>query len=209
MRHEHVATLGSTEMPLTIRGHITFWARLNGPLTALGNRLGPEDQIKIMDAVHARVPMSTLDEQRELKLQNAKADERTWSALRDMSAAQAHDQETLSATAKAAAEHQRAAAAKAGAQAAEASERVERLERGDDVPGGLSKPVDFKKVLREAGWTTRDINDAVLLHEVVEALGEGVIPQIVKFQLKAGERAHRRVLRQMAWIASLGEKNPS
>src|SRR5271166_3845751 len=43
--------------------------------------------------------------------------ERTWSALRDMSAAQAHDQETLSA------------AAKAGAQAAEASERVERLER--------------------------------------------------------------------------------
>lgn len=102
VRHEHVATLGSIETPLTMRGRITFWARLNERLTALGSRLGSEDEIKIMDAVHARVPIPTVDERRELKLQNAKADERTWSALRDMNAAQAHDQEALGVTAKAA-----------------------------------------------------------------------------------------------------------
>ena len=43
---------------------------------ALGDRLASEDQAKIMDMIYARVPMPTIDEQRELKLENVKADER-------------------------------------------------------------------------------------------------------------------------------------
>jgi hypothetical protein len=64
------------------------------------------------------------------------------------------------------------------------------------------------KALREAGWTTRDVSDAVLLHEVVKVLGKSAMDQMVEFQLKAGERAHRRMLRQMAWLVSHPEKNP-
>ena len=82
MLHEHVATLRSIDAPPPVRSRITFWAQLHGRLTALGNRLGPDDQANIMGGIHARVPIPTLDEQREVKLENAKADELTSSAMR-------------------------------------------------------------------------------------------------------------------------------
>jgi hypothetical protein len=62
VRHDHIASLGSVDSPPTLRGRIAFWARLNGRLTALGNRLGPDDQTKIMDAIHARIPIPTIDD---------------------------------------------------------------------------------------------------------------------------------------------------
>jgi hypothetical protein len=153
VRHEHIGTLGSVDLPQTARGRVAFWTQLDRRLTALGNRLGSEDQAKIMDAVHARVPMPTIDEQREVKLENAKADERVWSALQDINEEQAQGQEQLSASAAAAAAKGRETAAAVQAQAAEASERVQRIERGDAVRGGLGKPVDFETVTREAGLT--------------------------------------------------------
>jgi hypothetical protein len=64
VRHEHLASLGSIETPPSVAARIEFWRRLHERLDQLSNRLDAETRGKVMDAVHARVPMVTPDEQR-------------------------------------------------------------------------------------------------------------------------------------------------
>jgi hypothetical protein len=64
VRHEHVASLGSIETPPSIAALIEFWRGLHERLAQLSNRLDAEMRTKVIDAVHARVPMVTPDEQR-------------------------------------------------------------------------------------------------------------------------------------------------
>jgi hypothetical protein len=59
---EHVASLGSVAVPLSVGGRQAFWANLWDRLAGLGNRIGPDDQAKIRNAVHARIPMVLPDE---------------------------------------------------------------------------------------------------------------------------------------------------
>jgi hypothetical protein len=75
---EHVAALGSILTPPSVSDRITFWQRLHQRLGNLSNRVDTAAQAAILGAVHARVPMVTLDEQRAVKLENAKADMRLW-----------------------------------------------------------------------------------------------------------------------------------
>jgi hypothetical protein len=201
--HEHVATLGSVDTPPTVRGRVAFWAQLDRRLTALGNRVRPEDQSRIMDTINARVPIPTIDEQREVKLENAKADERFWSMLQDMNADQAQGAEQLSASAAAKAARNREAAAAAKSQTAEAAERVGRLMRGEDVPGGLGKPVDFATLLREAGFTKDELHHIAHVTEATDAFG---LAAVTEATTKAYARAERRVVRQLAQLASLVER---
>jgi len=63
VRHEHVASLGSIETPLSVAARIEFWRGLHERLAQLSNRLDAETRGKVMGAVHARVPMVTPDEQ--------------------------------------------------------------------------------------------------------------------------------------------------
>jgi hypothetical protein len=75
VRHDHVASLGSIETPLSVAARIEFWRGLHERLAQLSNRLDAETRGKVMGAVHARVPMVTPDEQRALQLENAKGDD--------------------------------------------------------------------------------------------------------------------------------------
>jgi hypothetical protein len=54
---EHVASIGSVGRPLSVQGRQIFWAQLWDRLASLSNRIGPDDQAKIRNAVHARIPM--------------------------------------------------------------------------------------------------------------------------------------------------------
>jgi hypothetical protein len=67
VRHEHVAGLGSIEMPPTVSGRMAFWKALYERLGRLGNRLDPETQARLLGSVHERIPMVTPDEQRALQ----------------------------------------------------------------------------------------------------------------------------------------------
>jgi hypothetical protein len=58
VRHEHVASLGSIETPLSVSALIEFWREF-------ANRLDAETRGKVIGAVHVRVPMVTPDEQRD------------------------------------------------------------------------------------------------------------------------------------------------
>jgi hypothetical protein len=84
VRHEHVASFGSVEVPPSVEDRITFWQRLHERLAKLSNRVDVTAQAKIFGDIHARIPMVTLDEQQAVKLENAKAEERLWSNIRDL-----------------------------------------------------------------------------------------------------------------------------
>jgi hypothetical protein len=84
VRNEHVASLGSVEVPQTVEARIAFWQRLHERLTKLSNRVDAAMHAKILTDIHARIPMVTLDEQHGLQLRNAHADEQFWTTLRGM-----------------------------------------------------------------------------------------------------------------------------
>jgi hypothetical protein len=77
VRHEHIAGLGAIIVPASMADRIDFWQRLHDRLSALSNRIGDE-QGKIFGAVHERIPMPTPYEQRDVQLENAKADQPFW-----------------------------------------------------------------------------------------------------------------------------------
>lgn len=63
---EHVAALGSVDDPPSVRERFAFWAALPERLARLGNRLAASEQPKIYEALHARIPMVTPDDQRAI-----------------------------------------------------------------------------------------------------------------------------------------------
>jgi aminoglycoside/choline kinase family phosphotransferase len=78
---------------------------------------------------------------------------------------------------------------------------VARIERGEDVQGGLGQPVtyDVKRMLRDASWTTSDMRHAELLNVVAEAIGgEPVFSTMLEAGMRAQRRAEKAVLRRMA-----------
>ena len=100
VRHEHIASLGSVVTPPSVEDRIAFWTKLHERLAKLANRVDADTLAKVLGAIHAHIPMVTLDEQRTLKLENAEADERFWSGIHDMHAGTVADHEGLAATAE-------------------------------------------------------------------------------------------------------------
>jgi hypothetical protein len=170
VRHEHVAGLGSIAEPMTIADRVAFWSALYQRLAKLSNRIDAEAHGKILGSVHARIPMVTIDEQCALQLENAEADEKFWTGLQDMNADQAEGHKGLAALASRNAAEAEAGAADAGKKAAIAKERRERIAKGDPVPGGLGKPVDFRKMLLDAGYTKEDLRRWKLMADVGELI---------------------------------------
>jgi hypothetical protein len=96
-RCEHIASLGSIPEPTTTADRVAFWARLHQRLAKLSNRIGAEDQEKILGSVHARIPMVTIDDMRAVQRENAEADEKFWSGLQGMDTEQAEGHKELAA----------------------------------------------------------------------------------------------------------------
>jgi len=189
VRHEHIASLGSISLSLSVADRIGFWARLHERLGKLGNRLDPERQAKIMGDVHARVPMPTLDEQRALQLENAKTEVAQQEAVRDFVASDVTGRERLI-------EYQQAVVAAGKAAVSEGDEavnrartRVEAIERGDAVEGGLSKPQTIRAFLKALGWTDADQQHANLL----ALIPEEHFDELVKLSLEPDASRRRRV----------------
>jgi hypothetical protein len=89
------------------------------------------------------------------------------------------------------------AAADAAAKVAAAKERVERIKRGENVEGGLGKPMtweDCERIFHEAGMTTRDMEHCVRVNEVSDALGFETMCKAID---EARERAERKTVRRL------------
>ena len=144
MHSEHIASLGSVDAEVSVRERLAFWAKLPERLTRLGNRVGLDDQAKIYGALHARIPMVTPDEQRAIQEANAEGDERFWDAMRDIGASSVEEHKALIARAETMIAEHAPRAAEAGERAQAAKDRLERIRRGESVPGGLGKPFDAR-----------------------------------------------------------------
>jgi hypothetical protein len=192
VRHEHIATLGSIEISPSVEARLAFWQRLHERLAKLANRVDAAMQGKILGDVHARIPMVTLDEQRAKQLENAEADEKFWTRLRDVNEATAEDQRALSAKAEQTASGLQAQAADAAANAATAKERAERIKRGEDVPGGIGKQQTYEDYERIFGKDV--VRHMVKLAQVCEALGNETVLKVVMAEKERAERAAIRTL---------------
>jgi hypothetical protein len=207
VRHEHIAGLGSVDIPPSVRERLVFWGRLPDRLARLGNRVNAADQAKIYGAIHGRVPMVTIEEQQALKLDNAEADERFWSGLHGAHQEQADGQKQLAAKAERAAAGNQVAAAKAAGNAAAAKDRAERIRKGEDVPGGLGKPLtreDMVRMLREKfGWTASDFRHMEAV-TAIGALGDEAFEEFLSEITDSRARARREIAIARAFLRKRG-----
>jgi hypothetical protein len=200
VRNEHVASFGSVPDPPSVDDRIAFWQRLHERLAKLANRVDAATQGKLLGAIHARIPMVIVDEQRDVQVRNAEADEQFWQRLHDMHAATVADHQQLIATAQRAIANAQAAADNAAANAADAKDRAERIKRGEDVPGGLGKPLaeeDYERILRDAGMNTSDIRHCRQLAELHAIAGEAGMSMVVQASLEGSERASKSTTRRL------------
>jgi hypothetical protein len=160
----------------------------------------------VLGEVHARIPMVTIEEVRTLQLENAAADQRFWNGLRDMHAEAAEGNKQLAVSAERKAAEAQAGAEAACAKAEAAKDRAERLKRGETVSGGLGKKPtreDFERILRDAGWTTKDIKNAETVARLSELGGfEELLDEIGERQKRTERAAARAVLRRRLRMAS-------
>jgi hypothetical protein len=200
-RCEHIASLGSIPEPMTTADRVAFWARLHQRLANLANRIGADEQGKILGAIHARIPMVTIDDMRAVQRENAEADEKFWSGLQGMNTEQADGHKELAAKSARVAADAESRAAAAAKKAAVAKDRIERLARGKDVSGGLGKPMtrkDYEKILRDAGWSAADIRFSMELGSLRgEAEFEAFVQQSCELMHRAEKSSRWKVLRQI------------
>lgn len=142
--------------------------------------------------------MVTLDEQRALQLENAKADEQFWSSLHDMHAGNVEGHKALAATVERAVADGQAGMADNAEKRDTAKERRERLERGEDVPGGIGKPFtreDAERILREAGVDLQHVSD---IGELSNLMGfDALCDELNPVRNGAMARAEKAVIRAL------------
>ena len=197
--NEHIASLGSVDADVSIRERLAFWAKLPERLARLGNRVGADDHAKIYGALHARIPMVTVEEQRAVQEENAKGDEQLWEAMRDMGTATVEEHKALIARAETKIAEATQRVAESGVWAQAAKDRLDRIRLGASVRGGLGKPFDVERALKAAGWTPRDFRRARLLASLTEAemkqASAKTCAEVVDAADKAIEREARRIIR--------------
>jgi hypothetical protein len=103
----------------------------------------------------------------------------------------------------------RALATQAAEHAAVAKERIGRLERGEDVPGGLSRQPDIVELLLNAGMTRADLRRAVAIAKLGRANFEDMMHEIHERMERAHNAAVRAFLRRYACDRSTGSPTDS
>jgi hypothetical protein len=126
-----------------------------------------------------------------------------------MHAGMVEDHKGLAATAERKIAEGQAEMAKVAAGRDAAKERRERLERGEDVPGGLGKPLtreDAERILRDAGWSKSDIRQCVEMAGLPESAFKAMVQDAIEAQEKAAKAATRAALRRHK-VAILPDKS--
>ena len=142
MRHEHVAGLGSVPLSPSAADRIAFWTKLHQRLYALNNPGRSRSAGAILTAMHARIPMPTLDDQQAVQLERAQADARFWEALAEMHSEPTEGHKELLASAA----EGEPLAADISAKARAAKDRLALVEKGEALVG-IPAPI-----MRATSW---------------------------------------------------------
>jgi hypothetical protein len=128
---------------------------------------------------------------------NAEADERFWSNLQAMNEEQVDGHQALIAKAATAVAKCKAGAADAADKATIAKDRIERIKKGDNVQGGLGKPIDTVATLLAAGFTKKDLRDCVDTYELRQLLGDDGWAKLSTMMLDKAEHAKKALVRSI------------
>jgi hypothetical protein len=165
--HQHyVASLGSIPPDPSPHDRIAFWQRVNQKLAKLANRIDAATQAKLRGEIHGRIPMPSIQDQREVQQANAQADATCWKALEYLSSADAKGHRAMASKAANTAAEVEARAAQAKQNAEAATDRLAKLARGEEISGGLGRPAEIDAVLRAEGWTKADFRRMSSLGEI-------------------------------------------
>jgi hypothetical protein len=183
-------------VPATIADRVAFWRLLHERLAKLSNRIGADEQGKILGAIHARIPMVTIDELRTLQRENAQADEKFWAGLQGMNTELAEGHKELAAKSARIAADAESRAADAAMRASVAKDRIERLAKGDAVSGGLSKPMTRKDLLKAAGISESQARHAERVHSLDASAFEELVQAGLEGMHRGEQSAERKFLRR-------------
>ena len=144
--------------------------------------------------------MVTPDEQRAVQEESFKDDERFWDTMRDLNASHIEGHKAQIAQAEAKIAEMAPEVAKAAERVEVARGRLEKLERGEDVAGGLGKRLDLRSLIKAAGLTPDMLRRARLFASLTEAEFEALhAPVVTKRWIdavdKIVEREARRLIR--------------
>jgi hypothetical protein len=199
VQHGHVTSLGAVSVPPSIQDRLRLWSDLPGRLARLSNRVAADDHPKIVDALHARIPMVTPDDLRTWQQENAEADRLFWTAMRDLNAEAAEGHKRVLATAEKKAAAAQVAVADADAKITGLAERLDQLKRGEDVAGGLSARATLAQLMRAIGWKPGDQRRARLLIAIERAgAHDMMMAEIMKRHRSAEKTAVRAVAKLIA-----------
>jgi hypothetical protein len=193
--HGHVAGLGSINVSPSPADRIEFWMKLHQRLATLANRIDDETRNKIFAAIHAKIPLPTLDDQLAVQADNAKSDVEFWETLHDLQVSEIEDHKAALAALQLSIADREPRAANAAAKASAAQERVDRIAKGEAV-GRLGKPSTLKDLLAGIGWKPSDVRHAVRLAELGESDGgwAELMGEINKRQRRSEKAATRAIL---------------
>jgi hypothetical protein len=198
VQNEHLASLGSVEMPQTVEARLAFWQRLHERFAKLSNRVDAATQGKILTDIHARIPMVTLDEQSGLQLRNAESDEQLWTTMRSLS------EDNLVGLKQLADETERSMAeikpliTNADAKAATARDRAARLKRGEAVSGGLGKPRTREDMIAMLGMSKSEVRRCLAVAELSQPEGgfEELMDELNRARDRSKDATIARLLRK-------------
>jgi hypothetical protein len=193
VRHTHIASLGSVPLTLSVADRLAFWISLHERLDRLGNRLDAAAKFAILQAVHARVPMVTPEEQHAEQLHRAEADARFWETMNARQDDNIALGESYRANGERILDAARAEKARLAADVAASRERLLRAQAGEIV--AAPKPMSGKEMLKALGWTRSDLQHARRLG-LIEKLGltDEYIDGLLKQEQRAAKPASRAFL---------------
>jgi hypothetical protein len=200
VRHEHIASLDAIAAPPTAAGRIQFWTRLHERLGRLSNRLNREAQAQVLGAVHARVPMPTVDEIHALNLEEAKQHEAAWHMRHIGTEAIVEENKVRLKAAERMVAQGEPLVATAAEEVTAAAERRERIERGERVPLPGKPPT-----LKELGITPAHAEYMM----AVSALTPEQFERFVNFGQRRVDYSRRDYARLRRFLRSETKRRPA
>ena len=140
--------------------------------------------------------VDTIDDMRAVQRENAEADEKLWSGLQGMNAEQAEGHKEVAAKSARIAADAESRAADAAAKASVAKDRIERLAKGEDVSGGLGKPMTRKDLLKAAGISESQARHAQRVHSLDTATFKEFVQAGIEGMHRGSKSAERKFLRK-------------
>ena len=196
VHHQHVASLGSVPVAPSAADRIAFWTKLHQRLDALSNRVDAAQRGDILTAIHARIPMPTMDEHQAVQLEHAKEDAALWQELADMAADDIEGHKQLLATTEGAIAERQKVSVDFSRYAQEAKDRLARVANGETV--AVPAPLTRKDMLRISGLTEAEAQHCMRLAYVADQVGlQVVLNEQARHQKREEKAVVRKLYRQL------------